>query len=248
MKGHKIILRLIAIAVLGVAGIAALYAAVRPGVPDFSDYEAGAKRKEAFFSYLLPVIEQRNQEILETRRQLKAWNRDRENIGWWDTRKIQDLAKEYEMETFDIKSDADWNTLLRRVDAVPPSLALAQAAKESAWGTSRFAREGYNFFGQWCFEEGCGIVPGSRETGKNHEIAVFDSPVASVESYIHNLNSHDAYRSLRDIRASLRAADYPVTGITLAGVLDNYSERGTEYVNELQVMISNNNLSQYDRE
>jgi Bax protein len=222
------------------------FAVQRPGVPDFQGYVAGPERKQAFFEYLLPLVEQRNQEILQTRRRLQSWNRNRHAIGGWDERRIKVLAQRYRVDAFDIHSDADWQTLLRRVDVVPPSLALVQAANESAWGTSRFAQQGYNFFGQWCFEAGCGLVPSSRDAGKRHEVAVYDSPRGSVESYIRNLNTHAAYRPLRELRAQLRAADKAVTGAKLAAGLERYSERGSEYISELRAMIRHNELSQYD--
>lgn len=231
---------------LGIVVIAALYWAVLPDEPDFSALKAGPERKQAFFGYFLPIIQQRNQEILKTRQQLQEWEQHRDAVGWWDALQIQGIAEDYRMSDFDIESDADWNTLLRRVDAVPPSLALIQAAKESAWGTSRFALQGYNYYGQWCFEKGCGMIPGSRDTDKNHEVAVFNSPAESVESYIHNLNSFYAYKPLRDIRANLNAAKIPVTGLALADGLTVYSERGEEYITEIRSMIRNNDLLKYD--
>ena len=231
---------------LGVLGLAVIYWAIQPSSPDFSAFEAGPERKNAFFNYFLPIIQQRNQEILETRQRLQDWEQNRDSIDWWDARQIQGLAEDYRMETFDIESDSDWNTLLRRVDIVPPSLALAQAAKESAWGTSNFSLQGYNYFGQWCFEKGCGIVPARRDAHKKHEVAVFDSPEMSVVSYIHNLNSFYTYKPLRDIRAELNAAQAPVTGIALADGLEKYSERGDVYIKEIRSMILNNNLIKYD--
>lgn len=231
---------------LSILAIAVIYWAVQPSGPDFSAFAAGSERKQAFFGYLLPIIQQRNQEILETRQQLQEWEQDRDAIDSWVALRIQGLAEDYRMESFDIESDADWATLLRRVDVVPPSLALAQAAKESAWGTSRFSLQGYNYYGQWCFEKGCGIVPARRDANKKHEVAVFDSPETSVESYIHNLNSFYAYKPLRDIRAKLNAAQTPVTGMMLADGLVVYSERGAEYIKEIRSMIRNNNLLKYD--
>jgi len=234
------------VAGLSTLAIAVLYWAVQSGVPDFSAFEAGPERKQVFFSYFLPIIQQRNQEILETRQQLQEWEQDRETIGWWDELRIDDLAEEYRMEAFDIERDADWTTLLRRVDIVPPSLALAQAAKESAWGTSRFSLQGYNYYGQWCFEKGCGIVPARRDAKKKHEVAMFDSPETAVESYVHNLNSFYAYKPLREIRAELNAAQTPVTGLVLADGLVVYSEQGEKYVKEIRSMIRNNDLLKYD--
>jgi Bax protein len=137
--------------------------------------------------------------------------------------------------------------LLRRADIVPASLAIAQAANESAWGTSRFAKLGNNFFGQWCFSKGCGIVPKSRDTNKNHEVADFRSPADSVESYMLNLNTHDAYKPLRKIRQSLREEDKAVTGVALSYGLGKYSERGDEYGKEIREMISFNKLAVLDK-
>jgi len=237
-------------------GIAAALVVVAVGVatwlnvsrsPDFTDYEAGAKRKTAFFSYFLPIVQQRNQEIKGIRQELKVWRQAPDELGWWDRRSVETLAETYGMESFDVNADADWKILLRRVDVIPPSLALAQAATESAWGTSRFAQQGNNFYGQWCFTEGCGIVPNSRDPGKAHEVAAFDSPEESVERYIHNLNSHDAYAPLRSIRENLRANEERVTGKALSAGLGTYSERGDEYIKELRSIMRINELSDHDQ-
>ena len=115
-----------------------------------------------------------------------------------------------------------------------------QAANESAWGTSRFAQQGYNFFGLWCYKKGCGFVPARRNSGANHEVAKFENLSRATYTYMRNINRHDAYRELRHIRASLRRAQLPVTGLALAEGLMNYSERGAAYVNELQNMIRYN--------
>lgn len=239
--------RLFGALALVVLAVALIYTISGPSVPDFSDYPAGKERKQAFFSYFLPLVTSRNQQIADDRDQLLAWHQDASDLGWWDEHQLTGLAEHYGMESFDVDSDSDWSTLLRRVDTVPPSLALAQAANESAWGTSRFSREGYNFYGQWCFEEGCGIVPNKRDAGKNHEVAAFDSPQESVDRYINNLNTHDAYKPLRLIRARLRDQDKSVTGLELAGGLGKYSERGDAYISELRSMMRFNDLGEYDQ-
>lgn len=245
---RRIFFKRLAVAIVLVLMVSVLLIwSYRPDVPDFSQYPAGPQRKDVFFNYFLPLVEQSNQEILQTRQQLQAWSRNIRGIGWWDSGTVEDMAQDYRIDSFNIESEADWHTLLKRVDVVPASLALAQAASESAWGTSRFAREGNNFYGQWCFEQGCGMVPGSRDSGKLHEVKVFDSPQASVESYIRNINSHNAYQSLREIRARLRAADTAVIGIALAGGLEKYSERGADYIAELQAIIRHNDLARYDQ-
>ncbi len=214
--------------------------------PDFKDYEAGTERKEAFFGYFLPIIQEENAKIAEVREELVAWNEDPDSIGWWDEGTIEDIAEEYGLEEFDVSDQAAWNELLSRVDIVPPSLALSQAANESAWGTSRFATEGNNYFGQWCFKKGCGLVPNNRAAGKTHEVADFDSPRESVQRYMQNLNRHDAYQPLRKVRFTLRLNGQPVTGYALAAGLGKYSERGPEYIEELRAMMRHNELAKHD--
>ena len=233
-------------AIMLVVALIVAYWLSTPNAPDFSQYLAGEERKDAFFSYFLPIIQQRNAEIRSTREDLKQWRENPGELGWWDSGTVSDLATSHGMDGFDPSKDAHWDRLLKRVDIVPPSLALAQAANESAWGTSRFARQGYNYFGQWCFQEGCGMVPGSRDAGKSHEVAVFDSPADSVRGYILNLNRNSAYAELRQIRANLRQQDKPITGVALADGLGRYSERGQEYIKELKSMIRYNKLGQYD--
>ena len=216
------------------------------GMPDFKDIPAGRERKAAFFGYFLPIVENQNRAILATREKLDGWYQNTDALSARDAAEISKIAARYRVDDFDIKSDASWNKLFNRVDVVPPSLALAQSANESAWGTSRFAREGRNFFGQWCFKKGCGLVPKKRAAGKTHEVAAFDSPQESVRMYIRNLNSNGAYKGLRDIRADLRRANKSLTGHALAAGLKRYSERGMEYVKELRQMIAGNKLAVYD--
>ncbi len=215
--------------------------------PDFEQYAAGTERKTAFFNYFLPFIEQKNKEILTTRNQLQLWAKDSQNISWWSSREIISLAKQYRVKDFSIDNESSWKELLLKVDVLPPSLVLAQAANESAWGTSRFAKLGNNFFGQWCFKQGCGLVPNKRGAGKAHEVAAFNSPKESLASYMQNLNSHSAYQLLREIRAQQRKKKALITGVVLAAGLSSYSERGEEYIKELREMITYNKLSKYDQ-
>jgi len=217
-----------------------------PSAPNFEEYPAGNERKTAFFSYFSPLIDENNKAIANTRKQLILWSNNKASIGWWDSRKLEDIAAQYRVKNFSIDDNAAWEKLLINVDVLPPSLVLAQAANESAWGTSRFAKLGNNYFGQWCFTHGCGLVPKQRDSGKAHEVAAFDSPKESLESYMQNLNSHPAYQTLRDIRTNLRNEKQPVTGSALAAGLTSYSERGEEYIEELRAMIKFNKLYQYD--
>ncbi|AWL11172.1 Protein bax [Saliniradius amylolyticus] len=218
-----------------------------PSAPDFTQYEAGEERKQVFFNYFLPLVREHNATIRERRSQIQQWA-DSQELSWWDERTLNEWLEMYRVEDFDPEQPDDWQRLLRKVDIVPPSLALAQAANESAWGTSRFARKANNYYGQWCFSDGCGLVPQSRDAGANHEVAAFDSPQQSVQRYMLNLNRHHAYQELRQIRAQLRAKDKPITGLVLAEGLQSYSERGQEYIDELRSMIRYNELDEYDHQ
>jgi Bax protein len=127
--------------------------------------------------------------------------------------------------------------LIRRVDSIPEALILVQAANESGWGASRFAQQGYNFFGLWCFKKGCGFVPRQRDDDAKHEVAKFTDLSHAVMTYMRNLNRHYAYKDLRMIRENLRQDGKPVTARALASGLLSYSERGQEYINELKSML-----------
>lgn len=231
---------------LALIAIMVLFAARVPASPDFSKYESVDKRQKAFFSYFLPLVRERNSEILATREKLSKWQDDPDSLDGRDREDVQAVAADYGIEDFTPDSSGDWKRLLRRVDVIPPSLALAQAANESAWGTSGFAREGNNFFGEWCFEKGCGLVPEERPPGKDYEVEVFSSAEDSLDAYMRNLNRHSAYSKLRRIREDLRSRGEPVTGMALARGLDEYSAQGDDYVEFLRTLISNNDLTRYD--
>ena len=231
----------VVVLILAIAIWYSFFSRVSP--PDFSQYPAGSERKTAFFNYFSPIVAGLNEDILEDRRRVKAAC----DANGFATNSLSSLAKEYRVDDSELSDDAFCAEMLRRVDIIPVSLALAQGANESAWGTSRFAQQGNNFFGQWCFKKGCGIVPSGRDDGKIHEVADFRSPSDSVESYMLNINRHNAYKPLRKIRASLRTEDKPISGLALTWGLNRYSERGKEYGAELRSMINFNALSQYDQ-
>ncbi len=218
-----------------------------PKVPEFNQLPAGEPRKDAFFEFFTPLIRQENDRILALRQKLLKQYQTRGSLTTLQVRHLKRIALSYEMEEFDTANDAHWRTLLRRVDLIPISLALAQAANESAWGTSRFARQANNYFGHWCFVEGCGLVPKRRAQGRKHEVAVFDSPAESVHKYMLNLNRHFAYKELRLKRAKLRQQNQPVTGLALLPALQQYSERKLAYLEEIQEMIHFNGLNHLDR-
>jgi Bax protein len=217
-----------------------------PAIPKFIDFPAGPPRKQAFFDFMTPLVHRANDAVLEKRHRLQSIilkNDPSQNDQAW----LKAQADLYGVEPFDFNQAADRTALLKRIDKVPTALALAQGANESAWGTSRFARQANNYFGQWCFTEGCGLVPKQRSKGAIHEVRAFKHPYDSVVSYIHNLNSHSTYAKLRSIRAKTRADNQPLTGLEMAEGLVNYSARKHEYVKELQSMIRYNKLTQYNQ-
>lgn len=213
-------------------------------LPDFSLIRDTTEKKAAFFSFLYPRVVLANSRVLLQRQHLLRLS-DKARLTPADVQWLETQA-----EGFGIEDQDDSLQLLEqlgtRLDMIPPSLVLAQAANESAWGTSRFATGGNNLFGQWCFSEGCGMVPLNRSQGAAHEVRVFRSVYHSVEAYIQNLNTHPAYRLLRNIRQQQRQAGEPLSGLALARGLLGYSSRGENYVKEIQTIIRHNNLEFYD--
>lgn len=214
-------------------------------LPDFSKISDVKQKKEAFFLALYPIIQVENNHVLQLRKLINMLKDipikklSAKQQAW-----LLSISKSYKLENEYIDSST-FEELLKRVDYVPPSLALTQAAIESGWGTSRFARQGNNLFGQWCFSAGCGMVPSSRESGKGHEVAKFDTVNLAVRSYILNLNSHESYTALRENRAQLRNKEASFTGIALAKALTEYSEEGKHYVVKLTNFIHQNKLQRF---
>ncbi|TGN39987.1 glucosaminidase domain-containing protein [Marinobacter confluentis] len=216
------------------------------GLPDFSRFQDVSEKKNAFFSYLYPRIVLANSRILIERQYLETLSR-KETLSKSETSWLERQAERLRVDE-DPGSDEMFRRLRARLDVIPPSLIMAQAANESAWGTSRFALKGNNLFGQWCFSKGCGVVPQGREEGKNHEVAAFSSPYRSITSYIQNLNRHPAYQEVRDLRRAAREKGQFSSGTALAAGLSSYSERGEEYISEIRSMITFNKLLEYDRD
>ncbi|TKB57273.1 glucosaminidase domain-containing protein [Ferrimonas aestuarii] len=214
----------------------------RKQLPDFSAIANVTEKKRTFFGFLKPKIEQQNAKIAEQRAFVEAMRQRLIRGSGLERTQLQQLemiALNYGFEPRQV-SVATLDDLLVRVDTLPPEMVMVQAANETGWGSSRFAREGLNFFGQWCFKAGCGLVPLSRDSGRNHEVAKFDSVDESVASYLKNLNTNAAYAELRQIRAELRQAQMPVTAASLIPGLIRYSERQQDYVDELLVMLDSN--------
>jgi Bax protein len=204
-----------------------------------------------FFRTLAPLVLRANELVLADRKRLEGIRSGMEqgkNPTAEDQAWMTSLAGTYGVsEGGHGAPGADSiETLLARVDIVPVSLALAQAAEESGWGTSRFAAEGNALFGQWTWGEK-GITPKEQRSGLGHyKLAAFDSPLASVQGYLKNLNTSAAYSNLRAERARLRVAGEPITGTALARTLVNYSERGEAYVESLESIIRVNGLAPTD--
>jgi Bax protein len=214
-------------------------------LPAFDEADQVAAKKQRFFDFLGPVVRAENDRISRQRTGLLDIASARaagERLSWRQAWFLGDLAREYRLDGRHLTPGELIGKLLERVDVIPASLVLAQAAKESGWGSSRFARRANNLFGQWCFEPGCGLVPRQRPAGMVHEVRSFATVRHSVVSYMRNLNTHPSYRRLRALRAELRERARPLSGMLLAEGLTRYSERGLAYVREVQVMIRQNAL------
>jgi len=211
-----------------------------PPLPDFNSYQQVEERKGAFIDYMTPIIEYQNDKILRDRDRLEKVSKSLVNgelLSVADKTWLKKLAARYEVEWSESDLGRVIIQLARRVDIIPVSLALVQAAKESSWGRSRYAVSVNNMFGQWCFDEGCGVIPSERVDGARHEIRKFSSVYDATRSYMHNLNTHPKYSFLRQIRQYLRIHNQPITGNDLADGLLYYSERRQAYVDEVKSMI-----------
>ncbi|MDF1827832.1 MAG: glucosaminidase domain-containing protein [Legionellaceae bacterium] len=211
--------------------------------PDFRACHTTKEKKEAFFAYMLPLAQKSNHHVLAQRRKLLFLQKKR-HLTKQEKRWLTRVAKQYALDPSIVLQNIQ--PLLDRVDMVPTSLILAQAANESSWGTSKFARLGHNYFGQWCFTPRCGMVPSQRASHKHHEVQTFASPYDSVRAYLLNINTNNHYALLRSIRADLRKKHKTLRGDLLAMGLTSYSERGQDYIHDIQAMISVNKLERDD--
>ena len=212
-------------------------------LPEFGHIRDIQQKKASFFAFMLPLVQEENRRLADVRLRLTyiadhmRWGKElREEDRAW----LAAVTAEFRLTDVPWDTDAFWTTLMQRVDTLPEHLVLVQAANESGWGTSRFAREGNNLFGQWCFSTGCGMVPAARPEGATYEVARFATVSASVGSYMRNLNTGRSYRHLREIRARLRATGRAPDAVSLSTGLVHYSERGQDYVEEIQAMLRTN--------
>ena len=219
-------------------------------LPDFAAIRDVEEKKQTFFDFLQPYIDAKNAEVRQQRQRLVGVV-EKLAAGYvlspQERTFLMTLSRDYDVSTDNVQDPAFLELLLHRVDVLPPSLVLAQAANESAWGTSRFAQEGYSFFGQWCYREGCGLVPQRRRANASHEVKAFGSIEEAVHAYFMNLNTFPSYQGLRLIRQDLRQSRQPIDGLSLTEGLTSYSERGEDYISELRSMIQFNELHQRDQ-
>ena len=205
---------------------------------ELKEIQSVKKRKELFIQIVLPLILEENNKILLDRKKLFAIL-NKNNNSKSDNNWINKKFKQYGVTTKDIP------TLKRRMDIIPPSMAIAQAAKETGWGTSRFALEGNALFGQWTYTDK-GIKPAAAEAGTTHKVMMFNVLKSSVRAYARNLNTHKSYRKMRYVRAIQRDNTGKLNSNELVDYLDNYAETGKEYTIILKQIIDQNSLTDFD--
>jgi len=213
-----------------------------------SDKITVLRKKQIFFRLLAPVILRANELIVMEREELENLTAMNPEPGSKEMKALLDLGRKYKVTREDDEhlTAEQLAELKNRIDIIPPSLALAQGAEESGWGTSRFALLGNSLFGQWDFS-GKGMKPEQQrsELG-DYGLAAFDTPLDAVIAYTRNLNTHRAYTRMRQLRAEIREKGHEPTGFELADTLDKYSERGQAYVDGLHTIMRVNKLAAAD--
>jgi Bax protein len=205
---------------------------------DLDELENTRLKKETFIKIVLPLIVAENERIMADRKKLKKVSKKK---------KTSDLEKQWlrqKLLEYKVKR-GNMDELIDRMDIIPTSIALAQAAKESGWGTSRFALEGNAIFGQWTWS-GDGIAPLDRENNQNHKILKFPILRASVKAYQNNLNTHKSYANFRNKRSDMRNKNKNITGLDLTHTLKNYAQTGSEYIKIINQIIRQNRLSDFE--
>ena len=200
--------------------------------------ESSKKRKDLFIKIVLPLILSENNRIKRDRitlfKILNKNNNTKAEKNWLNSK-----FKQYGVVNKDL------STLKIRMDEIPVSLAIAQAAKETGWGTSRFAIEGNALFGQWTYT-GKGIKPSAADKEDKHKVMTFSVLKSSVRAYQRNLNTHSSYKEFRKARAIQRDNDEKLNSIELANYLDKYAQTGEEYISTLKKIINQNDLKDFD--
>ena len=205
---------------------------------DLDEIQSVKLKKETFIKIVLPLVVAENEKILEDRFKLKKIT-SRKITTDKEKQWLRQKFLEYKVKKGNVEE------LKTKMDIIPASIALAQAAKESGWGTSRFALEGNAIFGQWTWN-GQGIAPLDRDKSKNHKILKFPILRASVKAYKNNLNTHKSYIKFRSMRKDLREKNKKITGLVLTKTLDNYAETGSEYTKILEQIITQNRLMDFE--
>ena len=205
---------------------------------DLETIQSTKLKKETFIQIVLPLVVAENERILEDREKLKILSNKKFTTDL-EKQWLRQKLLEYKVKKGDLKK------LMTRMDIIPTSIALAQAAKESGWGTSRFALEGNAIFGQWTWN-GKGIEPLLKDKSKNHKILRFPILRASVKAYKNNLNTHKSYSKFRQKRLTLRDKNKKIKGLELTETLNNYAQTGTEYTKKLNQIIKQNRLTDFE--
>ncbi len=211
---------------------------------DFLELEPVRLKKNLFIKTILPIIFLENERVLADRKKI---------LEWWTATDGEQIRKEFWPEWLKKISQKysfdgeNMGNLLMRIDIVPISLAISQAAIESGWGSSRYAREGNAIFGQYTYDAKLGLIPKDRSDEKKFLIKKFLTLSDSVESYIRNLNTHDAYSNFRKLRKDLRMNGENITGDLLSEELLNYSERRELYIKDIKKVMEINNFFKFDK-
>ncbi|WP_191092791.1 glucosaminidase domain-containing protein [Cysteiniphilum sp. JM-1] len=218
--------------------------------PDFQAISSVSDRKQAFIDYMLPFIHQVQQDVLNQRQALEsmlAMLNKNKKLSKTQQDQLSRFCEQYKVNFDENALTQMLKDLLIKVNTIPTSMVLAQAALETGWGTSRFAVDGNNYFGQHCFTKGCGIVPKQRTAGAINEVQVFPSPKDSVQSYFNLLNTGTNFQEFRTLRSQLTKEDKPITGKDLIKTLVHYSElEDGEYEKRIISTMDYNNLYQYN--
>jgi Bax protein len=206
-------------------------------------------KKQEFITTILPYIEQENRRLSALRKRVSSMLARIETgqaLSASDQQQVGKLANKYRVSGDPLVDITAREEILRKIDIIPASLALAQAANESAWGESRFARQANNLFGIWTYDQDKGLKPKRREEGKTHLVRIFDDFGESVRYYMYTLNSHPAYQKLRQIRRQLRASNQVIEGEKLAAGLGKYSAKGQAYIELIQRLIDQHDWALLD--
>ena len=215
---------------------------------DFSEIQDVPTKKKLFYLVTLPLIYNTNASIMQERRMVINIEKKfaRKELNKNETDEIIKLSKKYKLDYSEINTKL-FRKLKQRINIIPVSLALGQAIIESGWGQSRFATEGNALYGQWTTSEDKGIIPQDRDEDKTHAVLKFKNLSESVEAYMFNINTHQAYYNFRVIRRIDERIKYTDPISMKVKYLAAYAEIGDKYVDKLELIIASNNLQEFDR-